>query len=117
MSAIAAGLPIGAVAGRRDIMNCFSGKGSALWIFSGHTFNGNPLSMTAGIAAVTEMRDNKDTLYPYLMEQGNRLAAEVNDFCMQHRFQAQLLNAGSRVYLRFQGTPSTAHGISPRTEN
>ena len=27
--AIAAGLPIGAVAGRRDIMNCFSGKGGA----------------------------------------------------------------------------------------
>ena len=74
-------------------------------MFSGGTFNGNPLSMTAGIAAVTEMRDTRETLYPYLMEQGNRLAAEVNDFCMKHQFQAQLLNAGSKVYLRFQGTP------------
>ena len=103
--AIGGGLPIGAVAGRRDIMNCFSGKGDAPWMFSGGTFNGNPLSMTAGVAAVTEMRDTKDTLYPYLMAQGNRLAAEVNDFCMEHQFQAQLLNAGSKVHLRFQGTP------------
>ena len=102
--AIAAGLPIGAVAGRKDMMNCFSGKGGAPWIFSGGTFNGNPLSMTAGVAAVTEMRDNKETLYPYLMEQGNRLAAEVNDFCMKHQFQAQLMNAGSQFHLRFQGT-------------
>ncbi len=103
--AIGAGLPIGAVAGRKDIMNCFSGKGGAPWMFSGGTFNGNPLSMTAGVAAVTEMRDNKNRLYPYLMEQGNRLAAEVNDFCMKQQFQAQLLNAGSKVYLRFQNTP------------
>ena len=103
--AIAAGLPIGAVAGRLDIMNCFSGKGGAPWIFSGGTFNGNPLSMTAGVAAVTEMRDNKSRIYPYLMEQGNRLAAEVNEFCMQHQFQAQLMNAGSKLHFRFQGTP------------
>jgi len=102
--AVAAGLPIGAVAGREAVMNCFSGKGDAPWIFSGGTFNGNPLSMTAGVAAVTEMRDNKETLYPYLMEQGNRLAAEVNDFCMKHQFQAQLMNAGSTFHLRFQGT-------------
>ena len=103
--AIAAGLPIGVVAGRLDIMNCFSGKGGAPWIFSGGTFNGNPLSMTAGVAAVTEMRDNKSRIYPYLMEQGNRLAAEVNEFCMQHQFQAQLMNAGSKLHFRFQGTP------------
>ena len=103
--AIAAGLPVGAVAGRKDIMNCFSGRDGAPWMFSGGTFNGNPLSMTAGVAAVTEMRDNRDSLYPYLAEQGDRLAAEVNEFCMKHQFQAQMLNAGSKMYLRFQGAP------------
>ena len=76
--AIAAGLPIGAVAGRQEVMNCFSGKNGAPRVFSGGTFGGNPLSMTAGVAAMREMRDTKDTLYPYLMEQGNRLASEVN---------------------------------------
>lgn len=103
--AIAAGLPIGAVAGRRDIMNCFSGKDGAPWVFSGGTFGGNPLSMTAGIAAMREMRDTKDTLYPYLAEQGDRLASEVNAFCAEHDFGAQLMNAGSMVHLRFQDTP------------
>ena len=103
--AIAAGLPIGAVAGRQEVMNCFSGKDGAPRVFSGGTFGGNPLSMTAGVAAMREMRDTKDTLYPYLMEQGNRLASEVNAFCAEHGFAAQFMNAGSMVYLRFQETP------------
>ena len=103
--ALGAGLPIGAVAGRRDIMNCFSGRDEAPWMFSGGTFNGNPLTMAAGIAAVTEMRDNKDALYPHLMTQGNRLATEVNEFCAEQGFEAQFMNAGSMFHLRFQNTP------------
>ncbi len=103
--ALAAGLPIGAVAGSREVMNCFSGLDGAPWIFSGGTFNGNPLSMAAGIVALTGMRDSKDTLYPYLMEQGNRLAAEVNGFCQEHGFVAQLMNGGSMFHLRFQNAP------------
>ena len=62
--AIAAGLPIGAVAGRKDIMNCFSGKGGAPWMFSGGTFNGNPLSMTAGVAASLKCATKKKRCTP-----------------------------------------------------
>ena len=102
--ALAAGAPIGAVAGRGDVMNCFSGKGDAAWIFSGGTFNGNPLSMSAGVAAMRAMAEGKDSLYPYLMEQGNRLAAEVNTFCEEHNLAAQLMNAGSMFHLRFQSS-------------
>ena len=42
--ALAAGAPIGTVAGRGDVINCCSGNGDAAWIFSSGTFNGNPLS-------------------------------------------------------------------------
>ena len=103
--AVAAGLPIGVVAGRDDIMRCFTGKDDAPWIFSGGTFNGNPLSMTAGLAAVGEMRDNREALYPRLMAQGDRLAREVNQFCEAHQFGAQLMNAGSMLHLHFQSGP------------
>ena len=102
--ALAAGFPIGAVAGGREVMRCFSGRGGAPWIFSGGTFSGNPLSMTAGLAAMGEMRERKDTLYPHLMEEGHRLAREVNGFCRAHNFAAQLMAAGSMFYLRFQGS-------------
>ncbi len=51
-SYIGGGLPIGAVALRRDLGRCF---GAAHRPRLGHdgTFNGNPLSMTAGVAALT----------------------------------------------------------------
>ena len=100
--ALGHGLPIGAVGGREDIMSCFGNKGPAPWIFSGGTFSGNPLSMTAGVAALTEMRRTKDTLYPHLTEQSDRLANEINDFCKQQDIPAQLMHAGSMFHLRFQ---------------
>ena len=103
--ALAAGLPIGAVAGRKDVMACFSGKGEAPRVFSGGTFSGNPLSMAAGLAAVGAMAESKHTLYPYLMEQGNRLAQAVNGFCRAHNFAAQMMNAGSMFHLHFQSAP------------
>jgi len=99
--AVGGGLPIGAVGGRQDIMNTFSGKDSAPYIFTGGTFSGNPLTMTAGIAATTYMRDNQDEIYPYLMEQGNRLADEVNSFCESRQIPARLMNAGSMFHLVF----------------
>ena len=47
------------------------------------------------------MRDNQDGIYPYLMEQGNRLADEVNSFCESRQIPARLMNAGSMFHLVF----------------
>jgi glutamate-1-semialdehyde 2,1-aminomutase len=103
--ALAHGLPVGAVGGRADIMRGFSGEDMSKWIFCGGTFNGNPLTMAAGVAAVTEMRDTRDTLYPYINGQTNRLATAVNTFCEQEGFGAHLFNAGSMLHMRFEGHP------------
>lgn len=99
--AIGGGLAIGAVGGRKDIMNVFSGREGAPFIFTGGTFSGNPLAMSAGIAATTYMRDHKETIYPYLMEQSNRFAAEINQFCRDHQVPAQVMNAASVFHLVF----------------
>ncbi len=49
---IGGGLPIGAVAGRAEVMTVFDqSRGKALYPHSG-TFNANPLTMAAGIAAM-----------------------------------------------------------------
>ena len=101
--AIGGGLPVGAIGGRKEIMNTFSGKDKAPYIFTGGTFSGNPLTMTAGIAAGTYMRDNQDDIYPYLMEQGNRMASEVNSYCEEHQIPAQIMNAASMFHLVFTG--------------
>ena len=64
--AIGGGSPIGAVGGRRDLMQVF-GAGALpphpkegeepkrIRVFSGTTFAGNPLTMCAGVAALEEM--------------------------------------------------------------
>lgn len=103
--ALAHGLPVGAVGGRADIMKCFAGGDPSKWAFSGGTFNGNPLTAVAGIAALTEMRDTKDTLYPYINGQSDRLATAINSFCEEEGFGAYLYNAGSMIHLRFDGHP------------
>ncbi len=47
-------------------------------VFSGGTVSGNPMTMAAGIAVLGYMREHQGALYPYLNEQGDRLAREVN---------------------------------------
>lgn len=101
--ALGGGLPIGAVAGRADVMELFESKPGG--IFAGGTFSGNALTMAAGIAAMRYMRDHKGEIYPYLMEQGNRFAAAINRFCTEHQMPAQVMNAGSMFRLHFQSGP------------
>lgn len=116
--ALGGGLSIGAVGGRKDIMNVFSGKDGAPYIFSGGTFSGNPLAMSAGIAATTFMRDNKEEIYPYLMEQSNSFAAEINEFCRDHQVPAQVMNAGSMLHLVFSpGEINSSRDISHEWRN
>ncbi|MEM7016288.1 MAG: aminotransferase class III-fold pyridoxal phosphate-dependent enzyme [Pseudomonadota bacterium] len=99
--AIGGGMPIGAVGGRKDIMNVFSGTDDAPYTFAGGTFGGNPMTMTAGLAAGSYMQAHKDEIYPYLEQQGDRFAQEVNDYCESNQIAAQLMNAGSMFHLLF----------------
>ena len=57
--------------------------------------------MSAGIAALSFLKENKEEVYPFLHEQGNRFAREINDFCETHNIPAKLMNAGSMMHLLF----------------
>ena len=63
---------------------------------TGGTFNGNPLTMAGGIAALNYLKENQEEIYPYLHEQGNRIASEINDFCKSNNIPVQMMNAGSK---------------------
>jgi glutamate-1-semialdehyde 2,1-aminomutase len=65
--AIGGGTPVGAFAGRADVMDMITKGVAALG-----TFNGNPLSMAAGMATLTEILT--DDAYEYLGKLGTRLA-------------------------------------------
>ena len=97
------GLPIGVVAGSKRVMNTFSGADKTPAIFAGGTFSGNPLTMAGGIGMLEYLKENKEKIYPYLHEQGNRIAEEINEFCRSNNIPAQMMNAGSMMHLIFGG--------------
>jgi glutamate-1-semialdehyde-2,1-aminomutase len=98
------GLPIGAIAGRADLMEVFTGLGSRNGIFSGGTFSGNPLTMEAGAAAVGHLKAHPE-IYRRLEAAGDRLAAAINGFCEDRQIPAQMKHVGSMFHLFFQREP------------
>ncbi|MEM9624228.1 MAG: aminotransferase class III-fold pyridoxal phosphate-dependent enzyme, partial [Pseudomonadota bacterium] len=98
---IGGGLPVGAITGRVDLMEVFTGLAADRGIFSGGTFSGNPLTMEAGAAAVGHLQAHPE-IYQALEQRGDRLAAAVNDFCVQHQIPAQMKHVGSMFHMFFQ---------------
>ncbi len=98
------GLPVGAISGRADVMEVFTGLAAERGIFSGGTFSGNPLTMEAGAAALTELRDHPE-IYARLDAAGDRLAGAVNGFCDARRIPAQMKHVGSMFHMFFQREP------------
>ena len=99
--AVGGGLPIGVVAGSKRVMNTFSGSENTPAIFAGGTFSGNPLTMASGIGALEYLKENKADIYPYLHDQGNRMANEINEYCRSNNMPVQMMNAGSMMHLIF----------------
>ena len=98
---IGGGLPVGAVTGRADLMEVFTGLAAERGIFSGGTFSGNPLTMEAGAAVLSHLRDHPE-IYQRLEQQGNRLADAVNTYCSEHQIGAQMKHVGSMFHMFFQ---------------
>ncbi len=116
--AIGGGMPIGAVAGRAELMEPlkFSVNPEVKTVFSGGTFAGNPMSMIAGAAALGYLRDHPE-VYTHLEEQGSRFTREINAFCEAEAFPAQMLSGQSMFYLKLQkGELKSARDSDPAME-
>lgn len=71
---IGGGLPVGAYAGRREIMDYVSPAGP---VYQAGTLSGNPLAMAAGLATLQLLDENRDTIYPELNRQGAAFEAAL----------------------------------------
>ena len=98
---IGGGMPVGAIAGRADMMEVFTGLAGGRGIFSGGTFSGNPMTMAAGAAAVGYLKDHPE-IYLNMNAQGDRLAQAINTFCSERQMPVQMKNVGSMFHLFFQ---------------
>ena len=98
------GLPVGAITGRAAVMDVFTGLAAERGVFSGGTFSGNPLTMAAGTAMVTHLRDNPD-IYIRMQAAGDVLARRINDYCQSRQLPAQMKHIGGMFHLFFQREP------------
>ncbi|OAN48973.1 aspartate aminotransferase family protein [Magnetospirillum moscoviense] len=95
------GLPIGVVAGKADLMAAFGDFTVAKGIFFGGTFSGNPMSIAAGLAALSELQSRPD-IYAHV----DRLTAKVtqgfNAHAEANNYPARIVSCGSMWQVFFQ---------------
>lgn len=88
---IGGGLPVGATGGRRDVMEVFDQTKKPLRVEHGGTYNANPMTMAAGLAAMRQMTPEA---YQRLDALGDRA------------------REGLTAALRDLGLPGRVHGVS-----
>lgn len=93
---IGGGLPLAAVGGRRDIMDCLAPLGP---VYQAGTLSGNPLAVTAGLETLKLM--NAPGAYERLNEIGTRLAEGLRRAIRDAGVQACVNQLGSMITVFF----------------
>jgi len=99
---IGGGLPVGAVAGRAEVMDVFNWRNGKPRVSASGTFSANPLSMAAGLAS---MRLLTPRAYARLEALGDRLRAGVGAVFRDLGLPGQALGAGSLFRIHLHDRP------------
>jgi len=98
---VGGGLPIGIVAGKKDILDYVSNGKDIMPTFFGGTFSGNPLGMAVGNALVSHLLENELFVYSKLEAQSSRLKEGVNEYCISNDIAARMTGLKSMMRLIF----------------
>jgi glutamate-1-semialdehyde 2,1-aminomutase len=108
---IGGGLPAAAYGGPATIMNQVSPAGS---VYQAGTLSGNPLATAAGLATLTELRDNPP--YARLESLGERLQTGLERACRDARIEHVVQRVGSMITLFFHPGPVTDYETAKRSD-
>lgn len=95
---IGGGLPLAAYGGRADVMDTVAPLGP---VYQAGTLSGNPLAVAAGLAQVTLLEEQRDTLYPMLDARMQTLAAATQEAALELGIAHRLNQIGSMMTLFF----------------
>ncbi len=98
---IGGGLPVGAFGGKKEIMEMIAPSGP---VYQAGTLSGNPLAMTAGIAALTHIKNHPD-VYAVLEEKASMLENGFRENLNKINKNFSLNRAGSMSCLFFTENP------------
>jgi glutamate-1-semialdehyde 2,1-aminomutase len=98
---IGGGLPVAAFGGRADVMELMDPRRQPN-LPQGGTYNGNPLGMAAGVAALKELTPD---VYEDLNRKGARVKDQLTEVFASHAMAAQVNSAGSLLAIHFTDVP------------
>lgn len=103
---IGGGFPVGAVGGSKDVMEVFDQtKGSPAVPHTG-TFNANPVSMVAGLAALTAFDQGQVAM---LNQRGAAIRSEIGKIFAELGIEGQASGTGSLFRIHFRNNELTDH--------
>jgi len=97
---IGGGLPCAAFGGRADVMNFLAPLGP---VYQAGTLSGNPLAMAAGIATLSHLIEQKDSIYPALTKTTTAIAEGVAAIAKENGVALTTNQVGSMFTWFFTG--------------
>jgi glutamate-1-semialdehyde 2,1-aminomutase len=96
--ALGNGLPVAAIAGKKEIMDKLAPAGS---VYQASTFAGNPVSVAAGIATLETLTEAKNTIYPRIAKTCDNLVGGIKDMLARAQLDCTVNSIGSMFQLFF----------------
>jgi glutamate-1-semialdehyde 2,1-aminomutase len=96
------GFPIGAYGGKKSIMENVSPLGK---VYQAGTMSGNPISVTAGLATLGILSQQKNKIYPMLSTKGEKISKGISDFAKDAKLDVQINCVGSMFQIFFTSQP------------
>jgi glutamate-1-semialdehyde 2,1-aminomutase len=94
---IGGGMPVGAFGGRRDIMSLIAPLGN---VYQAGTLSGNPLAMSAGLATLSVLNDNRQ-VYAELDVKGQILRTRMHEVFTKKNVPHVINQMGSMISIHF----------------
>jgi glutamate-1-semialdehyde 2,1-aminomutase len=95
--AVAAGMPLSVIAGRKEIMEQMFGGG----VVFGGTFNGNPMSLAGAHASLTELSRDEGALLARANERGHTLMEGICGLARKHSVRLAVTGFGTAFAVHF----------------
>ncbi len=108
---IGGGLPVGAYAGRAELMSRVAPEGP---VYQAGTLSGNPLAMTAGLATLSELSED---VYARIERASQRLADGLVAACREAGTPAMVQRVGSMLTLFFADAPVRNYTDAKRADH